>query len=115
MAVVCAYNNQILMIGLYGREEDKDELIALLDAISHRFVSELASQHFQVLTSRQEQKIGESTKLQEIIDLGTARAEELPVLRQQRRKLIADSEADEINKHAVNRVLLIEPAASSSK
>jgi hypothetical protein len=108
-------NNQTLTVGLYGSKEDKGELVVLIDTITQRFMSELASRNYQKLTSERDQKIRESDELQKRIDQSTASVQDLNMLRHQRQQLIAGMEADRINQNAESRVVLIEPAASSSK
>jgi len=125
--------SRLLMLRLRGREDDKDDLIQLVDAIARSLCKEVAIVDRRDSLARRDEKMRRSIELKEKIQrklthldrqarqLGEESVEvklgreELDVLRQVWRKSFAEIEADEADLGASARVVLIKPPTARSE
>jgi len=105
-------DSEILTIELHGTEEDKDDLIAVLDSVVQTLVEQAATADRTSRQSRIDYKTNLSQELKEDIDrkAQSLSEAELRLLRMQLAELRESIQRDTINLKAESRVVLIQPA-----
>ena len=107
-------DSEILTIELQGTDEDKDDLIAVLNSVVQKLIEQAATADRALRQSQISFKAHRSEELNEEIDKKAQLLSEaeLKPLRKQLTELTESIQRDTINLNAENRIILIQPATS---